>query len=307
MLFKMALGKKVLQKSPLSLAKELYKDTGKMPYLLLQARHIANTLITGWHGQRKRGNGENFWQFRPYMEGESITRIDWRRSARDENMYLREHEWQMTQTVWLWTDQSASMHYCSRFSKISKGNHAIILTLALASLLARSGEHIAIPNLMPPTMTSNVVERIAFALEDYSDKNSFPDFSTITRFSHAIIMSDFLDHPKKIIQHLNILSTKQVTAHLIEIADPAEESFPYTGHTEFSDPETKEKHIFGKAENLRKSYCKLYQARRQELVNFCARQGWSYHVSTTDQPLTETILHLSNTMRDSSLQKRRAL
>ncbi|WP_273717635.1 MULTISPECIES: DUF58 domain-containing protein [Bartonella] len=303
----MALGKKVLQKPRLSLAKELYKDTGKMPYFLLQARHIANTLITGWHEQRKRGNGENFWQFRPYMEGESITRIDWRRSARDENTYLREHEWQMTQTVWLWPDQSASMHYCSRFSKISKGNHAIILTLALASLLARSGEHIAIPNLMPPTMTSNVVERIAFALEDYSDKNSFPDFSTITRFSHAIIMSDFLDHPEKIIQHLNVLLTKQVTAHLIEIADPAEESFPYTGHTEFFDPETKEKHIFGKAENLRKSYCKLYQARRKELVNFCARQGWSYHVSTTDQPLTETILHLSNTMSDSSLQKRRAL
>ncbi|WP_375622266.1 MULTISPECIES: DUF58 domain-containing protein [unclassified Bartonella] len=303
----MALGKKVLQKPPLSLAAKLHKDIGKMPCLLLQARHIANTLITGWHGQRKRGNGENFWQFRPYVKGESITRIDWRRSARDENTYLREHEWQMAQTVWLWPDQSASMHYCSRFSKISKGNHAIILTLALASLLARSGEHIAIPNLMPPTMASNVVERIAFALENHSDKNSFPDFSTITRFSHAIIISDFLDHPEKIIQHLTVLSTKKVTAHLIEIADPAEENFPYAGRTEFFDPETKEKHVSTKAENLRNSYCKLYQARRQELANFCARQGWSYHVSTTDQPLTEIIFHLANTMSDSPLQKRRAL
>ncbi|WP_375704061.1 DUF58 domain-containing protein [Bartonella sp. AD328YNZD] len=303
----MALGKKVLQKPSLSLANELHKDTGKMPYFLLQARHIANTLITGWHRQRKSGNGENFWQFRPYMEGESISRIDWRRSARDENTYLREHEWQMTQTVWLCPDQSASMHYCSRFSKISKGNHATLLTLTLASLLARSGEHIAIPNLMSPTMTSNVVERIAFALENHSDENSFPDFSTITRFSHVVIMSDFLDYPEKIIQHLTVLTTKQVTAHLIEISDPAEESFPYTGHTAFLDPETKEKHVSTKAEDLRKSYCKLYHARRQELVNFCARQGWSYHVSTTDQPLTETIFHLANTMSDSPLQKRRAL
>ncbi|WP_375645504.1 DUF58 domain-containing protein [Bartonella sp. AA56HLJMS] len=303
----MALGKKVLQKPPLSLANELHKDTGKMPYFLLQARHIANTLITGWHRQRKSGNGENFWQFRPYMEGESISRIDWRRSARDENTYLREHEWQMTQTVWLCPDQSASMHYCSRFSKISKGNHATLLTLTLASLLERSGEHIAIPNLMSPTMTSNVVERIAFALENHSDENSFPDFSTITRFSHVVIMSDFLDYPEKVIQHLTALTTKQVTAHLIEISDPAEESFPYTGHTAFLDPETKEKHVSTKAEDLRKSYCKLYHARRQELVNFCARQGWSYHVSTTDQPLTETIFHLANTMSDSPLQKRRAL
>ncbi|WP_375704999.1 DUF58 domain-containing protein, partial [Bartonella sp. AA85SXKL] len=80
---------------------------------------MANTVIAGWHGQRKRGNGENFWQFRPYVEGESITRIDWRRSARDEHTYLREHEWEKTQTVWIWPDQSASMHYCSCFSQTS--------------------------------------------------------------------------------------------------------------------------------------------------------------------------------------------
>lgn len=303
----MTIGKKVSTNSPMSLAAKLHKDTVKMPNFLLQARRIANTVITGQHRQRKQGSGENFWQFRPYVEGESITRIDWRRSARDEHTYLREREWQMTQTVWLWTDQSASMHYCSRFSQISKGDHAIILTLALALLLARNGEHIAIPNLMPPTMASNVIERIALALTKHQNENPFPDFSTIARFSQVIIISDFLDHPEKIIQHLTLLSTKKVTAHLIEIADPAEENFPYTGRTEFFDPETKEKHIFGKAETLREHYCKLYQARRQELANFCARQGWTYHVSTTNQPFTETILHLANKMENSPAHVRRLL
>ncbi|WP_455480426.1 DUF58 domain-containing protein [Bartonella sp. B12(2025)] len=303
----MAIGKKVSKTPPMSLAAKLYKDAANMPDFLLQARLIANTLITGQHSRRQRGNGESFWQFRPYVEGESITRIDWRRSARDEHTYLREHEWEITQTVWLWPDQSASMHYCSHFSKISKGNHSIILTLALAILLARSGENIAIPNLMPPTMASNVIERMALALANHSDENSFPDFSTVTRFSHAIIMSDFLDYPEKIIQHLNILSTKQVTAHLIEVSDPAEENFPYRGRTEFFDPETKEKHVFGKAENLREHYCKLYKARRQELANFCSRQGWTYHVSKTDKPLTETILHIANRISTSPSYIRRVL
>ncbi|EJF88346.1 hypothetical protein ME1_00665 [Bartonella vinsonii subsp. arupensis OK-94-513] len=301
----MAIGKKVSPKPPISLAAKLHEDVAKMPSFLLQARRIANTLITGWHGQRKRGNGENFWQFRPYVEGESITRIDWRRSARDEHTYLRENEWQVTQTVWLCPDQSASMHYCSRFSKIPKGDYAIILTLILASLLTHSGEHIAIPNLMPPTRASNVLERMALALANHQSENPFANFSTLTRFSHAIIISDFLDHPEKIIEHLTLLSTKQVTAHLIEIADPAEENFPYTGRTEFFDPETKEKHIFGKAENLRKHYRKLYQARRQELANFCTRQGWTYHVSETNQPFTEAILYLANKMGSSPSHSRR--
>ncbi|KEG19275.1 DUF58 domain-containing protein [Bartonella bacilliformis] len=303
----MAIGRKVFKESAKSLTKKLHKDVANIPYCLLQARLIANTMITGWHSQRKHGNGENFWQFRLYTEGEPITRIDWRRSARGKNTYLREYEWEMAQTVWIWPDQSASMQYCSRFSKSSKGNYAIILSLALATLLARSGEHIAIPDLMAPTMTSNVAERMALALIHYQDENPFPNFSTITRFSQVIIISDFLDHPEMIIQNLGALAAKQVNVHLIEVADPAEESFPYTGRTEFFDPETKEKILLGRAEHLREDYCNLYQARRQELINFCSHQGWTYYVSKTDRPLTEIILQFANRMSGATSHGRRSL
>ena len=43
-----------------------------VPDLLVEARRIVNTVIAGWHGRRKRGIGENFWQFRPYVEGECL-------------------------------------------------------------------------------------------------------------------------------------------------------------------------------------------------------------------------------------------
>ncbi|ENN91246.1 DUF58 domain-containing protein [Bartonella bovis] len=303
----MAIGKKVSKKDPLSFIAKLHKDVGNMPHLLLQARLIANTLMAGYYSQRKRGNGDNFWQFRLYVEGESTTHIDWRRSARDEHTYLREREWETAQTVWIWPDQSASMHYCSRFSKISKGNYAIILSLALATLLARDGQYIAIPDLMAPTITSNVAERMAMALTNHQVENSFPDFSAINRFSQVIIISDFLDQSEKIIQHLRILVAKQVNVHLIEVADPAEESFPYKGRTEFFDPETKQKLLLGKAESFRKHYCKLYQKRREKLINFCSHQGWSYHVNTTDRPLKETILQLTNRMNASVPYTGRAL
>ncbi|AQX27587.1 MULTISPECIES: DUF58 domain-containing protein [unclassified Bartonella] len=303
----MAIGKKIFKESPKSLAGKLQKDAANMPCFLLQANRIANTLITGRHSQRKRGNGENFWQFRPYVEGESTTHIDWRRSARDEHIYLREREWETMQTVWIWPDQSASMQYCSCFSKISKGNHAIILSLALAKLLAKNGEYIAIPGLMAPTSTSNAMERMALALTNYQGENSFPNFSTVTRFSQVIIISDFLDDSEKIIDHLTVLATKQVNAHLIEVTDPAEERFPYTGHTEFFDPETKEKLLIRKAENLRKNYHKLYQERRKKLAEFCSHQGWTYQVSLTDTPVTEVIVRLANKTQPSKSYLRRSL
>ena len=91
-----------------------------MPDLLVEARRIVATVTAGWHGRRRRGAGENFWQFRPFVEGEPVSRIDWRRSARDDHVYLRDREWEAAHTVWLWADPSPSMMYQSRTAAVSK-------------------------------------------------------------------------------------------------------------------------------------------------------------------------------------------
>ena len=92
-----------------------------VPDLLVEARRIVNTVIGGWHGRRKRGIGENFWQFRPYVEGDAMSRIDWRRSARDDHTYVRDREWEAAHTVWLWADPSPSMLYKSTGAMVSEG------------------------------------------------------------------------------------------------------------------------------------------------------------------------------------------
>src|SRR5690606_26344990 len=113
-----------------------------IPDLLVQARRIAATVITGWHGRRRQGIGENFWQFRPYIPGEPVTRIDWRRSARDDHVHIREQEWEAAHTVWLWADRSPSMLFQSTLAEISKESRALVLTLAMAELLSRGGDRI---------------------------------------------------------------------------------------------------------------------------------------------------------------------
>ena len=91
-----------------------------IPDLLTESRHIANTAINGWHGRRKRGVGENFWQFRPYVNGESFAKIDWRRSARDDHIYIQDKEWEAAHTLWIWADNSPSMLFKSELANVSK-------------------------------------------------------------------------------------------------------------------------------------------------------------------------------------------
>src|SRR5882672_9796816 len=94
--------------------------SARLPDLLVAAKRIAANVMLGMHGRRQPGPGETFWQFRPYMPGESARLIDWRRSGRDDHIYVREREWEASQTVWLWVDLSPSMDFRSQLSETTK-------------------------------------------------------------------------------------------------------------------------------------------------------------------------------------------
>src|SRR5207342_2974099 len=72
-----------------------------LPRLVLEARRIAANVIHGLHGRRRAGAGESFWQYRRFVSGEPSQNVDWRRSARDDHLYVREQEWEAAHTVWL--------------------------------------------------------------------------------------------------------------------------------------------------------------------------------------------------------------
>jgi uncharacterized protein (DUF58 family) len=268
-----------------------------VPDLLVEARRLVNTVISGWHGRRRRGIGENFWQFRPYADGESMTRIDWRRSARDDDhTYVREREWEAAHTVWLWADPSPSMLYKSNGATVSKESRALVLALALAELLSRSGERIAWPGLTDPFTSRNGAERLAANLVHATSLPMRPELNSIRRFSDIVIVADFLDPPEETMEWLDVLARHGVRAHLIEVSDPAEETFPYSGRTEFTDPETGVKLTAGRAEMLGDDYRALYVARREELSGWARRLGWSYTVNHTDRLASDALVRVHMAM-----------
>jgi uncharacterized protein (DUF58 family) len=267
-----------------------------IPDLLVEARRIVNTVISGWHGRRRRGIGENFWQFRPYVDGEAMARIDWRRSARDDHTYVRDQEWEAAHTVWLWADPSPSMLYKSSAATVSKESRALVLVFAMAELLSRSGERIAWPGVTDPITARNGAERLAAVLSHTPALPARPDLSSIRRFSDIVLAGDFLDPVDETMEWLDVLARHGVRAHLIEVADPVEETFPYAGRTEFTDPETGEKLTAGRAETLAEDYRRLYLGRRESLAAWCRRLGWSYTVNHTDRLASEALVRIHMAM-----------
>jgi uncharacterized protein (DUF58 family) len=268
-----------------------------VPDCLVEAKRIANTVIAGWHGRRKRGIGENFWQFRPYAEGESLSRIDWRRSARDDHTYIRDHEWEAAHTIWLWADMSPSMMYKSTYGNVSKESRALVVMLALAEILARSGERIGCPGIMEPISARNAAERLATALMHTPLNGGLPETGMIRGWSDIVLIGDFLDDADNVMARLGPLARRGLRGHVVEIADPAEETFPYSGRTEFTDPETGSRLTAGRAESIRDDYQRAYHARRDSLGQSLRHLGWSFVTHRTDHLASEALvavhIHLS--------------
>jgi uncharacterized protein (DUF58 family) len=128
----------------------------RLPPLMVEAERVATTVAQGVHGRRRVGTGETFWQFRQYQPGDPVPRIDWRESAKSMRLYIRETEWEAAQSVWLWRDGSPSMDYASRPELPTKRTRVDLLLLALAALLIRGGERVALLGTgVPPA--SNVI------------------------------------------------------------------------------------------------------------------------------------------------------
>src|SRR3954467_7150450 len=163
-----------------------------LPRLILESRKIAATVIHGLHGRRRAGSGENFWQFRRFVSGEEARRIRWRRSARDDNLYVREREWEASHTIWLWPDRSPSMEFISKLSEWSKLDRALVVSFALSEVLVQGGERVGIPELMRPTANRNVIEKMAQSIvHDTAERPSLPPNFTPAPFSEVVLLSDF--------------------------------------------------------------------------------------------------------------------
>lgn len=266
-----------------------------IPDLLVEARRVANTVYSGWHGRRKRGVGENFWQFRQYSPGENMSRIDWRRSARDEsNIYVQDKEWQATHTVWLWVDESPSMLFKSNSATVAKQSRALVLAFAMAELLARSGERVGWLGVTKPILSRNAAEKLAEALILAEPQTEFPTNPNLGPHSDLVLFSDFLDPIETNAERLQNLMKRGAKGHVVQIIDPVEEVFPYSGRVEFNDPETGEKFIAGNAETLKGEYETEISLRTEAMRQNTAALNWSFIRHHTDRLASEALgtLHL---------------
>jgi uncharacterized protein (DUF58 family) len=189
------------------------------------------------------------------------------------------------------------MAFASRQSRDSKLERGLIVTFALAELLVAGGERVGIPGLMNPTASSGVIDKMAQAmLHDDADRLSLPPSFVPSALAEIVVLSDFWSPIGEIRSMLAGLSASGAHGTLVQIVDPAEETFPYSGRIEFVEPEIGSAITAGRAEKWVSDYVARVALHRDEIRSQTNKLDWLFSTHTTSRSAAELLLFLHSGM-----------
>lgn len=281
---------------PRLFARRAEAAAARFPPLLVAAERVAATVAQGVHGRRRVGQGDAFWQFRPFLPGDAVSRIAWRQSAKNDRTFVRETEWEAAQTVWLWADASASMRWRSSAALPEKTERAQLLLLALAALLLRAGERVAlIGRRMRPLAGRTALDRLAeLALRPPAEPvpAGLPPVHDVARHARLVLLGDLLSPLADVQATVGRLAAIPTSGHMLQILDPAEEALPYAGRVRFEGLEAEGTHVIGRVEGVRGAYARRLADQREGLKAIAHTAGWSFATHRTSEPPEAALLGL---------------
>jgi uncharacterized protein (DUF58 family) len=265
-----------------------------LPPLVVAADRVASTILQGVHGRRRSGQGDAFWQFRPFLPGDPAGRVDWRQSAKSDRLFIRETEWEAAQTVALWRDASPSMAWRSTLRAPPKRERAELLLLALASLLLRGGERVRILGGPGRSHAGRAgLEALAQSLAFDAAAAGLPAVDpALPRHARCVLIGDFLEPLPEIQRAVSALAGRPVHGHLLQVLDPAEETLPYLGRVRFEGLEAEEPALVPRVEGVRDLYAERLRQHRAGVAAIAAAAGWGFLTHRTDQPPGQALLAL---------------
>ncbi|MEQ9317475.1 MAG: DUF58 domain-containing protein, partial [Henriciella sp.] len=242
-----------------------------LPGLNLKAR-AADAAHLGAAGRKRAGTGEQFWQYRHYAHEDAAHRVDWRKSARGDELFVRETELETARTILFWCDPHKGFNWTGQASRITKADAARIIMLAGGMLLSRAGERVGVLGSgRSASFGQAATEKLGEDLYQQGQTGFPPPPRSKAIF---VVASDFYDPIEIWRERIGTLAGRSDEGILLAISDPTEENFPWQGRTRFSRPGAQLFRIFGRAETVREDYLARYRSHFEALENLAAGMGW---------------------------------
>lgn len=255
-----------------------------------------------YSGQRltnKYGSSLEFADYRPYLPGDDLRRIDWLLYGRSDRLYTRLNRGEVDATVNFLIDGSGSMNW----GDPHKGWRALQLTLALSYISLQSYDRVTVGlgskdvgTYLPPLYGKGAFPRLSRFLQrqDFTREGNLnlllTSFQKVLKPRQmSVLISDFLS-PGGYQAGLEKLLAARQELLLIHLASPDELDPGYAGPVSLQDVETDRRKEVTVDPHIRQRYREAVQQHRQEILEFCRRRDINYLFYHTGQDPVDFLL-----------------
>jgi len=272
--------------------------------LEIVARKLSTNEVIGAFKSIFKGFGLDFADYRDYSPDDDASKIDWKASARSNNLLVREYEEERNLNIFFIVDASDNMVFGS-IDKL-KNEYAAELAISLAYVALGAGDKIGFSLFTNrsvkkffPSRERNV--SYLFAKELVNPNNYGGNFDLIEsikfieyylpRNSLVIIISDFIGLEQKWTSTLKAASTRYDIIFLI-VRDPRDYTMPEESFQIIvSNPKTKEQIMVNPA-TIKQKYEELTRRNLAYLKSTLSGLGIDHTELKTDRPFLQPLMSL---------------
>ena len=272
----------------------------RLAALPLMSRRPMLGQVSGRHSSPHRGASVEFAEYRKYVPGDDLRRLDWRAFGRSDRFYVKEFEADTNLRLCLVVDTSGSMDAGS--VGITKLEYARRIAATLAYLAVQQGDAVGLAcvankiiNSIPPkrnpahlTIVFDGLEQAKAAGETQLDAILHELAETIRQRALIVILSDLFLEPsvlRSCFEHLRFRKHDVAAFHLL---DPEELSFTFQRPTRFIDLEGGPS-IFAEPSEIADRYHKALATYLEEMKKVVLETGVDYRRISIDAPFETSL------------------
>ncbi len=253
--------------------------------LLLFAQTTVDGFFSGRHRSPHPGSSAEFRDYKDYVAGDAIDRIDWRAYGRSRRLFVRRYEDETDMVAYLLVDTSGSMRFRGG-ARAPKFHHAARIAAALAYLMTKQGDKAALglfadtlKTWLPPGGTRRHLHEMVTALERVQPEHTTDLPAALRQAAEVcrkrgrlVVLSDFLADPASLFDALAQFQHRGFKILLLQVLDPEELELPAHSVARYVDLETAEE-IEVDAEDVRVLYRNNIRATIDTVAREAAARG----------------------------------
>jgi len=262
----------------------------RLMHLVLTARSPMEGTVSGLHKSPHRGSSVEFAEYRNYVPGDDIRRLDWRVFGRTDRFYLKEFEAETNLRCYFVLDCSGSMKFGN------KAEYARKILASMAYITAHQGDAVGlicssaktsveIPPRRNPAHLKLIFDtmegaesggetNLAATLHDLAEK--------VKRRALVVVISDFFCDLEPLLNAFQHLRFQKHDLALFQLLDRAEMDFQFDRPVRFVDLESSLS-IVTEPSSVREEYLRQLWLFLDALRAGCHEFGADYRRVVTDE------------------------